>query len=700
MARHTFGLDLTAVTWTAGVGDALSLARGVTAITVWDARTGGTQITDLQDLSSNPIATVSSDTNAVIGFKGPDTTPETVSVWLQAPNQPVRQQIVASDLPGSTVLKGVLPLNVRDYGAKGNGTADDAPAIQAALNAALAAGGGWVWIPPGTYRMATLPLRIYRNTRLTLDPLATIQRDTTGPIFLNGDAAQTFGGYTGHGNITIEGGTLDARGTVITAYNTVISIGHAEDITIRNVTIKDVPGFHAIEINSTKVARIEGCRFLGFIHTGDRGFSEAIQPDLAKGSGYFGGFGPYDHTPCRDLVISRCYFGASGTAGTQAWPRAVGSHSATKTVWHRDIKILGCEADSLTSYAVGGYNWDRVTIANNTIHDCGAGIRMRSIDTADTNDTKDTTGAQTSSSQEMGVLTITGNVITGVTGADDAILLQGESTGKVTRATITGNSIYTTGSSQNGIRLEHVDNYTVAGNVVRDTAGTGISQQNITGGTVVGNRISDADTSGISCDTGTDVVIAANSITEAGNNGIHLLGGSNIVVQGNQIKGAGRATNNTYYGIRVSSSCTYFTIAGNRVRKWGSGNEVGWALGITNTCTHEKRYGNDFRDSGAVTAVVDDQATTLSKAADDGAQQGTVTLTFGTSPQTSAVSFATAFDAAPLITGVLERGTAASTSTFVAVVESVSTTGFTVRAIRAAGSDTGTVIFHWRATER
>jgi Pectate lyase superfamily protein len=46
-----------------------------------------------------------------------------------------------------------LVFNVKDsaYGAKGNGAADDAAAIQAALNAAKAAGGGIVYFPAGTY---------------------------------------------------------------------------------------------------------------------------------------------------------------------------------------------------------------------------------------------------------------------------------------------------------------------------------------------------------------------------------------------------------------------------------------------------------------------------------------------------------------------------------------------------------------------
>jgi hypothetical protein len=47
--------------------------------------------------------------------------------------------------------------NVKDpaYGAVGNGTANDYPAIQAAYNAAIAAGGGIVYLPPGTYYLNT-----------------------------------------------------------------------------------------------------------------------------------------------------------------------------------------------------------------------------------------------------------------------------------------------------------------------------------------------------------------------------------------------------------------------------------------------------------------------------------------------------------------------------------------------------------------
>lgn len=53
--------------------------------------------------------------------------------------------------------------NVRDYGAVGDGTTDDAPAIQAALTAAGAASGGIVFVPAGSYAIGTelkVPSRI------------------------------------------------------------------------------------------------------------------------------------------------------------------------------------------------------------------------------------------------------------------------------------------------------------------------------------------------------------------------------------------------------------------------------------------------------------------------------------------------------------------------------------------------------------
>ncbi|MFI7122350.1 glycoside hydrolase family 28 protein [Amycolatopsis sp. NPDC049868] len=49
--------------------------------------------------------------------------------------------------------------NVKDYGAKGNGTTVDSPAIDRAISAAAAARGGIVDFPPGTYLARTIHLK-------------------------------------------------------------------------------------------------------------------------------------------------------------------------------------------------------------------------------------------------------------------------------------------------------------------------------------------------------------------------------------------------------------------------------------------------------------------------------------------------------------------------------------------------------------
>lgn len=60
-------------------------------------------------------------------------------------------------LPSSVVSSSALWVSVKDaaYGATGNGTTDDAAAVQAALDAVNTAGGGTVYLPAGTYLVGT-----------------------------------------------------------------------------------------------------------------------------------------------------------------------------------------------------------------------------------------------------------------------------------------------------------------------------------------------------------------------------------------------------------------------------------------------------------------------------------------------------------------------------------------------------------------
>jgi hypothetical protein len=57
--------------------------------------------------------------------------------------------------PASIGAPTVFNVKAPAYGAVGDGIADDSPAIQAAVTAAIAAGGGIVWIPAGTYLISS-----------------------------------------------------------------------------------------------------------------------------------------------------------------------------------------------------------------------------------------------------------------------------------------------------------------------------------------------------------------------------------------------------------------------------------------------------------------------------------------------------------------------------------------------------------------
>ncbi|MFE4991435.1 hypothetical protein ACFRH4_08795 [Streptomyces mirabilis] len=70
MARHLFGLSPADVTVSQS-GTSMVLQPGSVGA-AWDSRTGGTQITDLTDLSGTPITSVQSDSYSLIGFYGPD----------------------------------------------------------------------------------------------------------------------------------------------------------------------------------------------------------------------------------------------------------------------------------------------------------------------------------------------------------------------------------------------------------------------------------------------------------------------------------------------------------------------------------------------------------------------------------------------------------------------------------------------------
>ena len=330
-----------------------------------------------------------------------------------------------------------------------------------------------------------------------------------------------------------------------------ISIGHGQNIIIQDLTVKDTAGFHAIEINSSKNVRISNCRFIGFVDTGSRGYSEAVQIDLAKSSAVFGAFGAYDNTSCEDVVIENCYFGPSGTSGTTAWPTGVGSHSYTSTFYHTNTKIVNNHFDSLTEYAIRTYVvYKNLIIEGNTIQSCYGGITIGLDGGAN-----HTTTTQTVPQQSQNI-TISNNLILDTNGT-------------------------------NAIAFWNTDGAIVTGNQIKNVTrtgsnlGDGILFVTVVDGVIANNRIEDTSQDCIDVRTNSSAIMVSNNIT----------------------KDPSQVTNNTHNHIYFNDSVTNSSIIANRGYKEGSNIALNGIL-ITATCSGMRAFGNHY-GSAATTAFND-----------------------------------------------------------------------------------------------
>jgi len=122
----------------------------------------------------------------------------------------MRVLLLAMLLAPASAAAAARIYDIKDYGATGRKSGDARPAIQHALDAAGAAGGGTVYLPPGEYTSGTLHLR--SHVRLLIDSGATLYASLDGKAF--DKAALLYG--EGVDNITIEGrGTVDGQASYV-----------------------------------------------------------------------------------------------------------------------------------------------------------------------------------------------------------------------------------------------------------------------------------------------------------------------------------------------------------------------------------------------------------------------------------------------------------------------------------------------------
>ncbi|MHC4750639.1 MAG: glycosyl hydrolase family 28 protein [Planctomycetota bacterium] len=161
------------------------------------------------------------------------------------------------------VMASVGTFNVRHYGAAGDGSANDAPAINNAIDACNAAGGGTVFVPSGIYNCGSIHLK--SNVTLVLDKGAVVKampgimdpwelnpndKGLMDPAYYHWEASLIWGKNLK--NVKIYGpGTLD--GSALTRSSKVpkgtgdkgIALKLCKNIEIRNLNIRE-GGHYAI----------------------------------------------------------------------------------------------------------------------------------------------------------------------------------------------------------------------------------------------------------------------------------------------------------------------------------------------------------------------------------------------------------------------------------------------------------------------
>jgi polygalacturonase len=177
-------------------------------------------------------------------------------------------------------------INVRDLGAKGDGSTKDTAAIQRAIDQAEAQGGGTVVIPSGQYLSGTI--RLKNNTTLYLANGAVLLGSPdngdfapyeTLPFQSVSDRETTYFHYglvTAENvhNIAIVGeGIIDGNRTKRGGPKT-IAIKLCQHVTIRGITVQNSPNY-SISFWGDEYVDVDGVRVLN-------GYADGIDPDSSR----------------------------------------------------------------------------------------------------------------------------------------------------------------------------------------------------------------------------------------------------------------------------------------------------------------------------------------------------------------------------------------------------------------------------------
>ena len=231
-----------------------------------------------------------------------------------------------------------------------------------------------ITIPPGTYSL-TGQLKIYSNTHIKMPGVTIIRGNMSPKTMIKVGFKEKFYGYNGHHNITIEGGTISGNNCKTKIFEAV----HARNITLKNVTFKDVTDSHHVEIAATKDITVENCTFSGYTGAESGGANvEALQFETLSEGHFAESVGSYfDDTPCENIVVKGCTF--------KNLRNGVGTHTAIAGSYFNNVVIEDNTFSNIIYNAISAMNYQNCKITGNKITNAGSGIWARTMTYSHTN---------------------------------------------------------------------------------------------------------------------------------------------------------------------------------------------------------------------------------------------------------------------------------------------------------------------------
>ena len=277
-------------------------------------------------------------------------------------------------------------VNVRDYGAVGDGVTDDTAAIQAAFVYAKGRGPVKVVFPAGTYHLGTAGVAMCSDVTVDARAAHFTRALTVGGFFTNAlGITASVGGYDGNSNIEWIGGTFHGNGSANSKQFQFFSFGHARNIRVADCVFYDrCGGGHSIEVTSISGLVIENCQFLGYSQASTAGTAyqkEAIQLEHSTPNGSW--MGAPDYTPTTHVRVSGCRFAPNPLSGLGADEVAIGGHGAIQTTDGKanvsDVVVEDCYFEGCTYAAIRPYCAERFAVSNCTFVNCHRVMKLSGV---------------------------------------------------------------------------------------------------------------------------------------------------------------------------------------------------------------------------------------------------------------------------------------------------------------------------------